>query len=100
MEKSISLNLRINPTVKKSAEEVLSQLGMSMSTAIDIYLRQISLTGGIPFSVSLPKAPASINAETMTADQIRDLLEEGFEDMRNGNVQDASTAFKKFKDSL
>lgn len=100
MEKSISLNLRINPTVKKSAEEVLSQLGMSMSTAIDIYLRQISLTGGIPFSVSLPKAPASINAETMTADQIRDLLEEGFEDMRNGNVQDASIAFKKFKDSL
>ncbi len=43
MEKTMTLNLRVNPEVKKNAEEVLSQLGMSMSTAIDIYLRQISL---------------------------------------------------------
>lgn len=28
-----------------------------MSTAIDIYLNQISLTGGIPFAVTLPKVP-------------------------------------------
>ena len=37
MEKTMTLNLRVNPEVKKNAEEVLSQLGMSMSTAIDIY---------------------------------------------------------------
>lgn len=29
-----------------------------MSTAIDIYLNQISLTGGIPFAVTLPNAPS------------------------------------------
>ncbi len=50
MGKSATLNLRVNPVVKERAEKVLSQLGVPMSTAIDMYLNQISLTGGIPFS--------------------------------------------------
>ena len=37
---------------------MLKQLGILMATAIDMYLRQITWTGGIPFSV-LPKAPGS-----------------------------------------
>lgn len=48
MEKTATLNLRVNPTVKQRAEEVLTRLGIPMSTAIDIYLNQILLTGGIP----------------------------------------------------
>ena len=56
MEKTATLNLRVNPTVKERAEKVLSQLGVPMSTAIDMYLNQISLTGGIPFSVSFTKS--------------------------------------------
>lgn len=45
-----------------------------MSTAINIYLKQISLTGGIPFPVALPKAPASINTDEMTIQEIRSQL--------------------------
>lgn len=41
MEKSMTLNLRVNPVVKQQAEEVLKQLGIPMATAIDMYLRQI-----------------------------------------------------------
>lgn len=61
MEKTATLNLRVNPVVKQRAESVLSKLGIPMSTAIDMYLNQIALTGGIPFAVTLPKAPASVN---------------------------------------
>ena len=45
MEKTATLNLRINPVVKQRAESVLSKLGIPMSTAIDMYLNQIALTG-------------------------------------------------------
>lgn len=100
MEKTMTLNLRVNPEVKKSAEKVLSQLGMPMSTAIDIYLKQISLTGGIPFPITLPKAPASINADEMNVQEIRFQLQEGLNDIEAGNVQEASSAFKKFRESL
>lgn len=70
MEKTATLNLRVNPTVKQRAEEVLTRLGIPMSTAIDMYLNQISLTGGIPFAVTLPKAPESVNADLMTTEEI------------------------------
>lgn len=82
MEKTATLNLRVNPTVKKRAEEVLAQLGISMSTAIDIYLNQISLTGGIPFAVTLPKAPASLNTDLMSTGEIREKLREGYDDAK------------------
>ena len=63
MEKSATLNLRVNPNTKERAEAVLSRLGVPMSIAIDMYLNDISLTGGIPFPVALPKAPDEINAD-------------------------------------
>lgn len=97
MEKTTTLNLRVNPDVKKRAEEVLSQLGMPMSTAIDIYLKQISLTGGIPFAVTLPKAPETINADLMTVEKLQAKLQKGYDDIEAGNVQSAAEAFAKFR---
>lgn len=99
MEKSATLNLRVNPNVKERAEAVLSRLGVPMSTAIDMYLNQISLTGGIPFTVTLPKAPDEINADLMTDEQIHAKLQKGYEDMEAGRVQNAASAFAKFREN-
>lgn len=98
MEKSTTMNLRVNPVIKQQAEDVLKQLGVPMATAVDMFLRQIAMTGGIPFHVSLPKAPPSINTDAMTAQQLRNELRAGYEDMQAGNVQDASVAFKAFRE--
>ena len=83
MEKTMTLNLRVNPTVKQQAEDVLKQLGIPMATAIDMYLRQITMTGGIPFSLSLPKAPAALNVDTMTDDQLHAALQVGIKEIQN-----------------
>lgn len=99
MEKTATLNLRVNPVVKEKAEEVLSRLGVPMSTAIDIYLNQISLTGGIPFAVTLPKAPDTINADLMAGAQLHAKLQKGYEDAAAGNVQNAAGAFAQFKEN-
>lgn len=64
-----------------------------------IYLNQISLTGGIPFAVTLPNAPSAINADLMTAEKIRAKLQEGFDDLQAGKAQDAASAFKKFREN-
>lgn len=99
MEKTATLNLRVNPTVKGRAEEVLSRLGIPMSTAIDMYLNQISLTGGIPFAVTLPKAPDTINTDLMTTRELHAKLQTGYDDIEAGNVQNAKSAFTKFRES-
>ena len=99
MEKTATLNLRVNPAVKERAEEVLSRLGVPMSTAIDIYLNQISLTGGIPFAVTLPKAPDAINMDIMTKSELHAKLQKGYDDIEKGNVQNAADAFTKFREN-
>ena len=98
MEKTATLNLRVNPQLKSRAESVLSQLGIPMSTAIDMYLNQIALTGGIPFAVTLPKAPESVNADVMTNDELKARLLKGYEDIDAGNVNDAEDAFRRFRE--
>lgn len=98
MEKTTTLNLRVNPEVKRKAEVVLEKLGVPMSTAINMYLNQISLTGGIPFSVSLPKAPDAINMDIMTEEQLEKELEAGVADWEAGRVQPAKEAFAQFRE--
>lgn len=97
MEKTATLNLRVDPSDKKNAEYVLSQLGISMSSAVNVYLKQIALTGGIPFPVSLPKAPASVDAEKMSAAEIRSKINDGINDIRSGETIDAKEAFDAFR---
>ena len=99
MEKTATLNLRVNPQLKSRAESVLSQLGIPMSTAIDMYLNQIVLTGGIPFAVTLPKVPEPVNADVMTNDELKAKLLKGCDDIDTGNVHDAETAFKRFREN-
>lgn len=99
MAKTATLNLRVNPEVKENAENILSQLGIPMATAIDIYLKQITLVGGIPFSVILPKPDKSISADEMTSAELHTKLDKGFEDIEKGNVVNAAEAFAKFRET-
>ena len=99
MEKTMTLNLRVNPTIKKQAEDVLKQLGIPMATAVDMYLRQIILTGGIPFSLALPKAPSALNMDTMTDEQFHAALQAGLEDIQKGDTVDTGEAFAQFREA-
>jgi len=46
------INLRIDDNVKKEAEQVCADIGLSMSTAINIYLKKLGREKRIPFEVS------------------------------------------------
>ncbi|MCL2537598.1 MAG: type II toxin-antitoxin system RelB/DinJ family antitoxin [Coriobacteriia bacterium] len=95
MEKTTTLNTRVNPDVKRSAEEVLSQLGIPMSTAIDMFLRQVTHTQGIPFPLTLPQAPNSVDATRMDADKIRSKIAAGLDSIEKGKVRPAREAFDR-----
>lgn len=82
------------------AENILSQLGIPMSTAINIYLNRISLAGGIPFQVTLPAAPENINEDLMSAEELQNRLYRGIDDAEKGNVRPASEAFDEFREEL
>ena len=100
MEKTATLNLRVNPIAKQRAEQVLKQLGIPMSTAMDMYLNQIALVGGIPFPVTLPKAPKAplpVNADIMSDEELVSRLNRGIADADAGRTRHASEAFQEHR---
>ncbi len=48
------IRARIEPGVKKESEKILKEIGLNMSDAIGIFLRQVNLNKGLPFSVNIP----------------------------------------------
>lgn len=54
--------IRIDSNVKTEANELFKELGIDMSSAVNIFLRQCVLHGGLPFKVEIPK----FNAEKVT----------------------------------
>ncbi len=52
--KTAFVRARIEPSVKKKAEGVLSQIGISPSEAINVFYRRIVSDKGIPFSLNIP----------------------------------------------
>ncbi len=97
MEKTATLNLRVNPIAKQRAENVLKQLGIPMSTAMEMYLNQIALVGGIPFPVTLPKAPASVDADRMSDAELVEKLNRGIADADAGRTRRAADAFREHR---
>lgn len=51
MNNSTNLNIRIDKNVKESSEKVFDELGLNMTTAINMFLRQVIRVGGIPFEI-------------------------------------------------
>ena len=52
---TVPTQVRIDETLKKQANELFSQLGLDMSGAMNIVLRQCVLRGGLPFNIELPQ---------------------------------------------
>jgi DNA-damage-inducible protein J len=52
--KTATVRARIEPKLKMEVESVLSDIGISVSEAIEIYMHQIKLNNGIPFAIQIP----------------------------------------------
>lgn len=55
MQKTEVIHTRVSPEVKAECDYIFSQLGITTSYAISLFLSQVSLRKGIPFEVTLPE---------------------------------------------
>jgi DNA-damage-inducible protein J len=58
-----NLSIRMDTELKKQAEQLFAELGMNMTTAFNVFVRQSVRQGGIPFEIKLDVP----NAETIAA---------------------------------
>lgn len=71
-----AINVNVDSSLKREATNILNDLGLNMSTAINMFLKQIVKKDGIPFEVVNPKP----NKELLAA------LKEA-ENIKNGNLR-------------
>ncbi len=71
MIKTATIQTRVDPVLKKNAQEVLSKLNITMSEAISMYLSQITLHQGIPFELRIPN---DLTARTLKESEIGENL--------------------------
>jgi len=50
---STNLNIRTDKEIKAAAEKIFAELGLTMTTAVNIFLRQTIRENGIPFELKL-----------------------------------------------
>jgi len=48
------IHMRVSSDVKKESDSIFGRLGMTTTDAINIFLSQVILHGGLPFEVKLP----------------------------------------------
>ena len=88
MARTSNVFARVEPDIKEQAEAVLDQLGIPMSNAIGMFLRQVVIHRGIPFDIKLPEnMPLSISS--MTKDQFDAEIAKGMEDIEQGRLYSA-----------
>ncbi|MDR1067741.1 MAG: type II toxin-antitoxin system RelB/DinJ family antitoxin [Clostridiales Family XIII bacterium] len=86
---TVNLSIRMEKNLKEQADSLFSELGMNMTTALNVFVRQSVRQGKIPFEITLNKP----NAETLAA--IREI-----EEMRSGLLPKQSMSVADFAEAM
>ena len=65
-----TINVNVDINVKKQANAILNDLGLNMSTAINMFLAQIIKQDGIPFEIKNPKPTKELIKALKESDDI------------------------------
>jgi DNA-damage-inducible protein J len=82
MARTAMIHARLTPEIKENAEAILKELGISVSSAYELFYRQIIAHRGLPFDARIP------TQETIQAMQ----------DARNGKGKAYDSVDSMFKD--
>ena len=83
------MNVRMDTNLKHEAENLFSDLGLTMTSAINLFLRQAVREQSIPFHITRAERP---NAETLVA------MQEAIRIARDPNAKSYATAEELFKE--
>ena len=86
--RTASVYTRVDPETKEQAELILAELGIPMSNAVGMFLKQVVIQRGIPFEMKLPSARPLVIGE-MTREQFNAEMQAGLDDIQAGRVVSA-----------
>ena len=77
-----NINIRMDSDLKEQADALFGELGMNLSTAFNIFVRQSIRDGGIPFEITLNQPSKDTIAAMLEAERIaKDPSVKGYHDL-------------------
>lgn len=98
MANTSAVYARIDQNLKMNAEGILSELGISPSSAIQMFYTQVVRQRGMPFPLTLRPQPLSLSS--MTEEEINRELEKGMDALQQGECYSAKEVNRKLAEDL
>ena len=95
MANTVNLNVRVDEDLKHRAESIFNELGMNLTTALNLFLRSTVRYGGLPFELRLEQD--SRTKSQMEADILRK-VEEAEADIAAGRTRDAYDSLRQLSE--
>lgn len=96
--KDATVSARVEYDIKTEAEAILQKLGIPVSVVIDSLYRQIIFMRGVPFSLTLPPMPKTL--DMMTEEELHEKLQRGLEQARRGEGRPFEEVFDELERGL
>ena len=93
--KTANVLARVEPEVKEKAESLMERLGIPTSVVINMLYKQIIMKNGIPFSLTVPNAPAA--RDEMSEDAFNDMMARGLDDAKSDRARPADEVFSEIR---
>lgn len=82
-----TINIKVDDDVKIKSEQIFKELGLSTSSAINIFLKKVINCNGIPFELKL-------NNDVYSKDEVFTL----FEEFKKGNIKTIEKTFEELEE--
>ena len=96
--KNATILARVEPEVKEQAESIMSKLGVPASVVINMLYKQIIMTKSIPFSLSLPTEPTTL--DSMTNDEFNSIMENGLSQAKSDQSRPVADVFADLRQEI
>ena len=75
----------------------MDRIGLPVSVLIDTLYRQIIMTGGVPYSLTVPQLPTR---DSLTDEQFNAMMEKGYNQAKSGEGLSVDEAFAKIREGI
>ena len=96
--KDATVSARVEYTIKTQAEDILQKLGIPVSVVINSLYRQIIYTNGIPFSLTVPPVPKTM--DSMSEKELDAKLEHSYQQSLEGKGRPFNEVFDELERGL
>ena len=96
--KTANVLARVEPEIKEQAESIMSKLGVPASVVISMLYKQIIMTRSIPFALTVPAAPVSL--DEMDEAEFNEMMQKGYDDAKAGRSKPAADVFAELRKEI